>query len=76
MVVEVQGHRWVDALNQCLKLKTEMVIISSEEENEFVKQLAQVLALPRVEVNKEHSSLCVHGKFQAVLSVLFFVKSV
>ena len=72
MVVEVQGHRWVDALNQCLKLKTEMVIISSEEENEFVKQLAQVLAL-RVEVNKEHSSLCVHGKFHAVLSVLFFL---
>ena len=52
------------------------MIISSEEEKEFVKQLAQVLALPRVVVNKEHSSLCVHGKFHAVLSVLFFVKSV
>ena len=74
-MVEAQGHRWVDALSQCLKLKTKMVIISSEEENEFVKQLAKVLALPRVERWTKNSGLCVHDKFHAVLSVLFFVKS-
>ena len=33
---------------QCLKLNSLMVTISSEEENEFVHQLAQVLASSKV----------------------------
>lgn len=42
LVVEAQARRWVNARSQCFKLNTQMVIISSEEENEFVKHLAQV----------------------------------
>lgn len=48
LVLEAQVQRWKDVPGQCLKLNSLMVTISSEEENEFVYQLAQVLASSKV----------------------------
>ena len=48
LVTEAQVQRWKDVPGQCLKLNSLMVAISSEEENEFVHQLAQVLASSKV----------------------------
>ena len=50
-----------------------MVIISSEEENEFVKQLSKVLVFFLVYWHAQwHSNVYVHDKFKAVpFSVLF-----
>ena len=48
LVIEAQIQRWKEVHGQCLKLNSLMVTISSEEENEFVYQLAQVLASSKV----------------------------
>ncbi|XP_022784918.1 uncharacterized protein LOC111325373 [Stylophora pistillata] len=42
LVVEARANRWANAMSQCLKFNAQMIIISSEEENEFVKELAKV----------------------------------